>query len=50
MEPTGRRVTSSGISIDRVQDGKIVESWIHWDNAGMMQQLGLMEGATAAAG
>jgi hypothetical protein len=26
--------------IDRVQDGRIVESWGNWDMMGMLQQLG----------
>lgn len=47
---TGKHITSSGISIDRIQDGKIVESWIHWDNAGLMRDLGVGEPAGAAAG
>lgn len=50
MPPTGKTVNSTGISIDRIQDGKIVESWIQWDNAGMAQQLGIGEAAAAAAG
>ena len=50
MPATGKRATSTGISIDKVQDGKIVESWTEWDNAGLMQQLGVGETAGAAAG
>ena len=50
MPPTGKSVTGSGISIDKIADGKIVESWIHWDNLGLMQQLGIGEPAAAAAG
>ena len=50
MPPTGKRVKSEGISIDKIQDGKIVESWVHWDNLGLMQQLGVGEPAGAAAG
>ena len=40
----------TGISIDKIQDGKTVEAWNQWDNAGMMQQLGVGETAGAAAG
>jgi steroid delta-isomerase-like uncharacterized protein len=50
MPPTGKSITSSGISIDKIADGKIVESWIQWDNLGLMQQLGIGEPAAAAAG
>src|SRR3712207_6845844 len=28
IAPTGREVTARGISIDMVEDGKIVESWV----------------------
>jgi steroid delta-isomerase-like uncharacterized protein len=47
---TGNHITSSGISIDRVVDGKVVENWVQWDNLGLMQQVGATETAGAAAG
>lgn len=31
----------SGITIERIKDGKIVERWFNQDELGMMQQLGL---------
>ena len=40
IAPTNRRVTISGITIDRVVDEKIVETWTNMDLAGLMQQLG----------
>ena len=40
MAPTGARASVTGISIDRWQDGKVVETWTHWDNLGMARQLG----------
>jgi len=49
-EETGKQVNVTGISIDKIQDGKTVEAWNQWDNAGMMQQLGVGETAGAAAG
>ena len=42
VSPTGKRVVASGISIERIQDGKIVERWLTYDQIGMMQQLGLI--------
>ncbi len=42
MAPTGKQVTSSGITISRQVDGKVVEEWISWDNLGMLQQLGMI--------
>ena len=38
---TGRRVRVDGLILDRVADGRVVERWELWDQAGMMQQLGL---------
>jgi len=39
VQPTGKRVTWTGMVIDRVRDGRIVESWGNWDQLGMLQQL-----------
>jgi steroid delta-isomerase-like uncharacterized protein len=39
VEPTNRELTWTGITIDRIAEGKIVESWANWDMMGMMQQL-----------
>ena len=38
---TGRRVRISGLILDRVAGGKVVERWEQWDQMSMMQQLGL---------
>jgi len=38
---TGRRVRVDGHILDRVEGGRIAERWEQWDQAGMMQQLGL---------
>ena len=40
VTPTGKRVEFVGHSIDRVVDGKIVESWVEVDMLGVMEQLG----------
>ena len=40
MEPTGKQTSSTGIQIDRIQNGKIVESWVSWDTLGLLMQLG----------
>lgn len=37
---THRRVSVGGITIDRIEDGKIAETWVYWDTLGMLQQLG----------
>lgn len=40
VEPTNKELCWTGITIDRIVDGKIAESWANWDMMGMMQQLG----------
>jgi steroid delta-isomerase-like uncharacterized protein len=40
IPPTGKRVTTSGITIFRLEGGKIVEEWSESDMLGMMQQVG----------
>lgn len=37
----GRRATLEGITISRIEDGKIVEDWTVSDNVGMLRRLGL---------
>ncbi len=39
---TGRPVTVSGVIINRLEHGKIVESWALFDQLGMLQQLGVV--------
>ena len=46
---TGRRISVTGISCGRVENGKIVEGWTNWDTLGMMQQLGVLSAAQQAA-
>jgi predicted ester cyclase len=36
---TGRNVTVTGMSIARLQDGKMVEGWNNWDMLSLMQQI-----------
>ena len=38
---TGRPVKVNGLILDRLVDGRVVERWEQWDQAGLMQQLGL---------
>jgi len=50
MPPTGRKVEITGLTIDRFDDdGRIVEAWDNWDNAGFMQQLGITPEMAAQA-
>lgn len=43
IEPTGTEVENTGITITRIEDGKIVESWSQTNVVGLMQQLGVLE-------
>lgn len=40
IPPTGKSAVTSGITIFRIKDGKIVEEWIESDVIGLMTQLG----------
>lgn len=39
VAPTGRRVAMSGLTMVTVRDGRVVESWVKNDVAGLMRQL-----------
>lgn len=39
---SGKSVDISGIRIDRLSEGKIAESWFHWDSLGMLMQIGAL--------
>jgi len=40
IAPTSNQVMITGITIHRIEDGKIVEEWENWDALGLMQQIG----------
>ena len=40
VESTGRNVTVSGVTILRYAKGKIVQGWDHWDQLGLLAQIG----------
>jgi steroid delta-isomerase-like uncharacterized protein len=48
MPATGKQATVTGITIDRIVDGKIAESWTNWDTLGMLQQLGVVPAMATA--
>jgi steroid delta-isomerase-like uncharacterized protein len=39
---TDKPVTVAGVDIFRIAGGQIVELWQHWDQLGMLQQLGVI--------
>ncbi len=42
IAPTGKKIDVSAISIHRMVDGKIAETWEVWDTLGFLQQLGVI--------
>lgn len=40
--PTGRVVNYTGFDLNRILDGKIVESWVSYDALALLQQIGLV--------
>jgi predicted ester cyclase len=42
VNPTGKQVDTGAITLERVQNGKIVERKVYSDRLGMMQQLGVL--------
>jgi len=47
---SGRKAVVSGIQIDRLSGGKIIESWSLFDQLGMLQQLGAAPAPKQAVG
>ncbi len=43
LEPTGKEIEVQQTVFTRIEDGEIVERWLHPDNLGMLQQLGVVE-------
>ena len=41
VPPTNRRVSFSGITINQIANGKVLESNIVWDGLGLMKQFGI---------
>ena len=40
IAPTGKHATVTGITISRVEEGKMAETWTYVDTLGLFQQLG----------
>jgi steroid delta-isomerase-like uncharacterized protein len=49
IAPTGRSIAVTGIGIDRISGGQIVESWANYDALGMLVQLGAIPAPAGAA-
>ena len=42
VNPTGKQIDTGAITLERVQNGRIVERRVYSDRLGMMQQLGVL--------
>lgn len=41
VEASNNKISAAGVTISRIVDGKIAESWDYWDGLDLMQQLGV---------
>jgi steroid delta-isomerase-like uncharacterized protein len=50
--PTGKKIHMAGIAVERVRNGKIIESWEYWNALDFMTQIGAIPDLSivAAAG
>ena len=48
IAPTGKQSTVTGVTIDKIENGQIVESWNNWDTLGMLRQLGVVPALATA--
>ncbi|MFC6962584.1 ester cyclase [Halocatena marina] len=39
VEPTGKSYEVTGLTMNRIEDGKLTETWANWDTLGMLEQL-----------
>jgi steroid delta-isomerase-like uncharacterized protein len=46
IAPTGKQFATTGVTIVRFLDGKIVEGFVNWDALGLMRQLGVVPEAS----
>lgn len=42
VQPNREQYTITGIQVDRIEDGRIAESWENWDKFDLFEQLGLV--------
>ena len=42
IAPTGRRVSTTGIVLYQLRDGRVVRNWLENDRLGILQQLGVV--------
>ena len=42
VPPSGRQIEVSGMSMDRISVGRIVDNWNNWEALEMMRQIGVI--------
>jgi steroid delta-isomerase-like uncharacterized protein len=47
---SGQRIEVSGMSLDRLRDGKVVSEHVYFDRLALLEQLGASPASTAASG
>ena len=50
LPASGRQFTLVNIIIQRLEDGKVAETWVSWDNVAFLSQLGLLPPAAPPSG
>jgi steroid delta-isomerase-like uncharacterized protein len=48
IAPTGKEAVVTGMTLDRFENGRLVESWVNWDTLGLLQQIGAVPSPTPA--
>ena len=48
IAPTNKKIVVGGITVNHIQNGKILDQQVSWDALGMMQQLGIVPVVGAA--
>ncbi|HEY1657702.1 MAG TPA: ester cyclase [Candidatus Sulfotelmatobacter sp.] len=43
VSATGKSVRTRGVTIARIENGKIIEGWDNWDQLGMLEQIGALQ-------
>jgi steroid delta-isomerase-like uncharacterized protein len=49
IPPSGNAIEVAALSVHRIEDGKIAETWTVWDTLSFMQQIGAVPTQAAAA-
>jgi steroid delta-isomerase-like uncharacterized protein len=48
VPPSGRRASTTGITIERIEHGKTIECWTNSDDLGLLSQIGAIPAVSAS--